>query len=123
MPKHPGLLNLLTAEFVWNSANDDGEDVASREHEVLVGAELHLGAAVLAVQNAVADGDVDRNTVAAVVDTAGANGHDLALLGLLLGGVRDDQTTRGGLLCLDLLDDDAVFERLDGNRHGLPLLS
>lgn len=40
----------------------------------------------------------------------------------LPGGVGDDETTgRDLLLGLDLLDDDAVLERLDGNRHGLPL--
>src|SRR5690606_9322205 len=94
-----------------------------REHEVLVGAELHLGPAVLAVQNDVADGDVERNTVAVVVDATRSDGHDLALLGLLLRGVRNDETARRGLLSLDLLDDDAVLERLDGNRHGVPLLS
>src|SRR5690606_37322397 len=47
-----------------HSANDDRQDVASREHEELVGAELDLGAAVLAVQDAVTDGDVERNAVA-----------------------------------------------------------
>ena len=104
-------------------AGDDCEHVASRQDEVLVCAELHLGAAVLAVEHTVAHGDVERNAVAVVIDAAGAHGHDLALLGLLLGGVGDDQATRGGLLCLDLLDDDAILERLDGNRHGLPLLS
>src|SRR5690606_16624353 len=65
------------------SADDDREHVAGRQHEVLVGAELHLGAAVLAVQHAVADGDVERNAVAVVIDATGAHGHDLALLGLL----------------------------------------
>src|SRR5690606_21395649 len=105
------------------SADDDRQDVAGRQDEELVGAELHLGAAVLAVQDAVADGDVERDTVSVVIDAAGADRHDLALLGLLLGGVGDDQATSGGLLGLGLLDDDAVIERLDGKRHGLPLLS
>jgi len=95
------------------SAHDHGEHVAGREDEELVCTELHLGPAVLAVQDAVADGDVERDAVAVVVDATGADRHDLALLGLLLGGVRDDQATCGGLLGLDLLDDDAVFERLD----------
>ena len=43
---------------------------------------------------------------------ARAHGQDLALLGLLLGGVRDDQAAGGGLLGFAGLDDDAVFERL-----------
>ena len=43
---------------------------------------------------------------------AGADGEDLALLGLLLGGVGDDQAAGGGLLGLVGPDDDAVLEGL-----------
>ena len=43
---------------------------------------------------------------------AGADGQDLALLGLLLGGVGDDQAAGRGLLGLVGPDDDAVFEGL-----------
>jgi hypothetical protein len=75
------------------SADDDRQDVASRQHEELVSAELHLGAAVLAVQHPVAHGDVERHAVAVVVDAAGADGDDFALLGLLLGGVGDDEAS------------------------------
>src|SRR5690606_39193428 len=100
-----------------DSADDDRQHVASGEHEVLLATELHLGAAVLGVEHLVTDGDVERNAVAVVVDAAGAHGDDLALLRLLLGGVRDDQTRRGDLLGFDLLDDDAILERLDGDRH------
>jgi hypothetical protein len=53
-------------------------------------------------------------------DATGADGEDFALLGLLLGGVGDDQTGRGRLLGLEALDDDPVLERLDGNRHECP---
>jgi hypothetical protein len=62
---------------------DDGEDVARREDEVLLTGVLHLGAAVLAVQNGVADLDVERNPLLAlVVEPAGADRKDFALLGL-----------------------------------------
>ena len=50
------------------------------------------------------------------------DGDDLALLRLLLGGVRDDQAGSRGLLGVERLDDDAVLERLDGDRHVLPPL-
>ena len=99
-------------------ANDDRENVASRQDEELVRAELDLGAAVLAVQDTVADGDVERNAVAVVVDAAGAYSYNFALLGLFLRGVRNDKTGSSGLLGFDLLDDNAIFERLDGHRHG-----
>ena len=97
---------------------DLGEHVAGREDEVLLAAVLDLGAAVLAVDDLVADGDVHGDAVAVVVDATGTDAQDLALLGLLLGGVGDHETRSGGLLRLDLLDDDAIFERLDGDRHG-----
>src|SRR5690606_40005745 len=102
---------------------DDREDVAGREDEVLLVVVLDLGAAVLAVEYDVADLDVDRPALALVVDAAGADGDDGALLGLLLRGVRNDQAGRGGGLGLKRLDDDAVLERLEsdlgGGRHDL----
>src|SRR3712207_1510066 len=93
----------------------DGEQVASGQHEVLLAAVLDLGAAVLRVDDDVADVHVERHAVAVVVDAAGAHGDDGALLGLLLGGVRDDQTGGGGGLGLVGLDHDAVLQRLDGD--------
>jgi len=68
---------------------DDGEYVARREDEVLLVVVLHFGAAVLRVDDDVADLDVERNALVAVfVETTRANRQDLALLGLLLcGGV------------------------------------
>src|SRR3954470_7881203 len=93
----------------------DGEQVAGREHEVLLAAVDDLGAAVLRVDDHVADVDVERHTLAVVVDAAGAHGDDRALLRLLLGGVRDDQAGGGGGLGLVGLDHDAVLQRLDGD--------
>ena len=61
----------------------------------------------------VADLDVDGEELARLLrPPARAHGQDLALLGLLLGGVGDDQTAGRGLLALTGLDDDAVVEGL-----------
>src|SRR3954470_24511284 len=79
-------------------SGNDGKDVGGGENEVLLAAVLHLGAAVLAVDHLVAHGDVQRDAVAVVVDTPGTDRQDLALLGLLLGGVGDDQPGGRGLL-------------------------
>src|SRR4051812_34171319 len=104
------------------SALDDGEDVTGGEDEELLAAVLDLGAAVLAVEDRVADLDVERDPLLAlVVEAARADRQDLALLGLLLGGVRDDQAGGRRLLGVERLDDDPVLERLDGNRHVLAL--
>src|SRR6478672_5462034 len=99
------------------ASGDDGEDVAGGEDQVLLAGVLDLGAAVLAVDDLVTHRDVDRDAVAVVVDAAGADREDLALLGLLLRGVRDDQAGGGGLLGVERADDDAVLEGLDVDRH------
>src|SRR3954447_5400030 len=91
----------------------DGEQVARGQHEEVLAAVAHLGAAVLRVDDHVADVHVERDPVAVVVDAAGADRDDSALLGLLLGGVRDDQPGSGRGLGLVGLDDDAILERLD----------
>src|SRR4051794_10136534 len=110
------------AERRASSALDDGEDVAGGEDEELLAAVLDLGAAVLAVEDRVADLDVERDPLLAlVVEAAGTDRDDLALLGLLLRGVRDDQTGGRRLLCVERLDDDPVLEGLDGDRHVLTL--
>src|SRR6266516_3773195 len=94
---------------------DDGEYLARV---------LHLGAAVLAVQHHVADLDIDRHALGSrIVEATRANRKDFALLGLLLGGVRDHQAGRRGLLRFERAYHDPVFERLDyyfgGGRHDL----
>jgi len=85
---------------------DDGEDVAGVEEQVVLPRVLHLGAAVLAEDDDVALGDIERDAVAVVVDATGAGRDDLALLRLLLGSVGNDQTRGGGLLGLEGLDED-----------------
>jgi hypothetical protein len=54
--------------------------------------------------------------LALLVALAGADGDDLGLDRLLLGGVRDEQATSGLGLLLEALDEDAVVQRT--NRHG-----
>src|SRR5699024_3306620 len=87
--------------------------------QVLLGADLDLGAPVLRVQHDVAFVDVQRNAVAVVVNATRSNGHNGAFLRLLLGGVRDHQAGGGGGFGFDLLDDNAVFVWLDRDWHSL----
>src|SRR4051794_4576195 len=98
---------------------EDGEHVAGVEDEVVLAAVANLGAAVLAVEHGVADGDVERNALLAVlVPAARSDREDDALLRLLLGGVRNDDAGRRGGLRVVLLDEDPVLERLDANLRG-----
>src|SRR3954452_20275225 len=102
---------------------NDREHVAGRQDEVLVGAVLDLGAAVLREDDGVAFLDVQREPLA-VLEPAGADGENSALLGLLLGGVGDHDARRRRLLGLQHRHDDAVLEGLDvdlgGRGHDLP---
>src|SRR5512132_2092261 len=90
---------------------DNGEHVAGREDQVLLALDLDLGAAVLGVDDLVPDLDVEGDA-GAVLEPAGAHRHDGALLGLLLGRVRDDDPGDRRLLLFARLDHDAVLERL-----------
>src|ERR687892_633243 len=94
---------------------DDGQDVPGRQDQVLLAFYLDLGAAVLRVQDPVADLDVHGDP-GAVLEPPGTDCHDLALLGLLLGRVRDHDPRHGGLLLLTRLDHDPVVQGLESKR-------
>src|ERR1700726_2705631 len=83
-------------------------DVAFLHDQEFDAVDLDLGSRPLAEQHAVADLDVDRDELAALVATARAHGDDLALLRFFLGGVRDDDAA--GSLCfgIDALDHDTI---------------
>src|SRR5207244_6333234 len=78
---------------------DDGQHVPAGQDEVLVALDLDLGAAVLRVDDLVADLDVEGDPLPVLPPTR-ADGHDLALLGLLLGRVGDHDPRGRGLLLL-----------------------
>src|SRR6476661_3489465 len=88
---------------------DDGEDVAGRQDEVLLALDLDLGAAVLGVDDLVADRDVEGDAVP-VLEPARAYRHDGALHWLLLRRVGDHEARRGHLFALVRLHDDPVLE-------------
>src|SRR4051794_10975481 len=100
---------------------EHAHDVAFLHDQQLVAVELDLGAGPLAEQHPVADLDAHRRQLALVAAGAGSDGQDLALHGLFLGGVGDDQPTLGLRLFLDALDDDAVVQRPELHGAGPPL--
>src|SRR5207249_2746423 len=102
---------------------DETEDVFLTQDEKLLVVELEFRAGVLLEQDAVALFEVHRDALAGVgVAIAGSDGKDAALLGLLLGGVRQDDPTLGDLLALEGLDHDTGSERLElGLRLGIRL--
>src|SRR4029077_14141928 len=100
------------------SGLDDPEDVFLTQDEVLLAIDLDLGSRILAEQDTVARLDVEGDDLAFLVELSPADCDDLALLGLLLCGVRDDDAAGALLLLvLDPLDDQAVCQRTDTGCH------
>src|SRR5579883_3282778 len=92
---------------------NDAHDVGLLHDEEILALDLHLGARPLSEQHAIADLDVERLELARLVTAAGPDGHHLALHGLLLGRIRNDDAARGLLILLDRLEHDAIVQRLD----------
>src|SRR5919197_2254752 len=106
----PGLLSFLGG-CRFAVSGDDGEDVLLADDQELVVIELELGPGVLAVEDLLPDLDVHRLALAVVEDAARADGEDLALLGLLLRGVRQDEAALRHLFARRRLEDDPVAQR------------
>jgi hypothetical protein len=83
-------------------------DVALLHDQVIDAVEPDLSARPFAEQHAVALLQVDRNELAGFVAATRADGDDLALRGLLLSGVGDDDTTGGLRFGINTLDNNAV---------------
>src|SRR5262249_21382950 len=100
-------------------SGDDAHDVGLLHDQELLAVELDLGARPLAEQHAVACLKVRLDQVTSLVAAARADGDDLALLGLLLGGIGDDDATLGLLVGIDTPHDDAVVQGTElGFGHG-----
>jgi hypothetical protein len=103
----------LTA-FATASTPCFGQHVGLAEDEQVVAVHLDLRAAVLGVQDLVALGHVQRDALLAVlIPLAVADGKDLPLLGLLLGGVGEDDARGGRLVLLERLDDQPIAQGLE----------
>src|SRR3954465_6051889 len=89
----------------------DGEDLVLTEDEHVIAFDLDVGAGGLSKQDLVAHLDVERELGSVLEDLAVADGQDLTLLRLLLGGVGDDDPAPGGLLLLDAADEQTVVKR------------
>src|SRR5215212_131784 len=98
---------------------DDAHDVALLHDQEILAIDAHLGAGPLAEQHPVAGLHVQWLDLAGLVAGAGAGGDDFALLGLLLGGVRDDDAALRLLLRVNAADNNPVVQRTE--LHGMLL--
>src|SRR3954468_1917064 len=105
-----GLRGLLLG---CGKVGEDAHDVAFLHDQQLIAVDLDLGAGPLAEQHAVANLEIDRNQLAGLVAAARADGGDLALRGLFLGSVGNDNAACGLLFGVDALDHDAVVKRTE----------
>src|SRR3989475_3571705 len=109
-----GIVASPVFEIRWRlCAFDDAHDVFLAHHEKFVALDLDGLPGVFAEQHSVAGLDVERDQLARVILLALAHGDDLALIRLLGGGVRNDDSTCGPALLFDALDDHAVMQRTD----------
>src|SRR5581483_5335825 len=86
-------------------------NVALFHYEILDTVDLDVGARPFAKQDAVADLDIERNELAALVAAAQAACEDFALLRFLLCGLGNEYAASGLCLGIGSLDDDAVVKR------------
>jgi hypothetical protein len=98
---------------------EDCQDFVFAHDQELFAVQLDLLARVLAEQNRVAGLDVQRDPGPVFLDLAGADGDDLPLLRLLLGGVGDDDPAHPLLGLLETTDEDPIVQRSDFHRCAL----
>src|SRR5207249_7939738 len=89
----------------------DGQDFVFAEDQDFLAVDLDVGPGVLPEEDLVAHLDVQRELGAVFQDLAVSDGQDLALLGLLLRRVRDDDASLGGFPFLDAANQQTVVQR------------
>src|SRR5882724_9711337 len=93
--RRPSFVAMCSGLLLALARTDLGEHITRVEDQVVLTVERDLGAAVLRVDDRVTGADVHRDDLAGLLGAATrTDSQDLALLGLLLGGVWDDQAAR-----------------------------
>src|SRR6202050_627842 len=88
----------------------DAHDVALFHDQVVDAVELDLRSRPFAKQHAVANLQVNRGQLAGFVAATRADGDDLALRGLLLGGVGDEDAAGRFRFGINTLDNDTIVQ-------------
>src|SRR6185437_7862771 len=108
-----GLKRLSGLLLGGGNVSENAHDVAFLHDQKFLTIELDLGARPLAEQHAVTHLEVDRDQFAGFVTAARTNGDDLALRGLFLGTVWNEDAACGFVFGIDAFDHDAVVERTE----------
>src|SRR3989449_9809159 len=114
----PGFL--VELQLLWHRSRpsllENGEDVFLAHDQIFLVIELHLGAGILPEEDLVPGLDVQRDLLALVGDLAVAHGDDLALLGLFLRRVGNDDPALFDFLLLEPLHQKAIVQRTNLHR-------
>src|SRR6267378_2110670 len=102
------IVKTLRDLFLGHGLDHHAHDIALLHDQEFGVVDLDLGARPFAEQDPVTDLEVDRDDPAGFVAPAGTDGDDLALAGLLLGSIGDEDATSGLVLSLDTLDDNTI---------------
>src|SRR5882724_3515456 len=100
----------MTRERVRRALSDHAHDVGLLHDQEILAVDLYFRARPFAEQHAIAGLQIDRDQLAALVAPARADSDDLALRGLLLDGVRNNDAALGLLVGIDAADDHAVVQ-------------
>src|SRR6266568_3808645 len=93
----------------WGRIQNSEDLVLAHDH-VLVAIQLDVAAGIFAEEDAISDFDVEWNQLPVFQTLALPYGDYFAFLGLLFGGVGDDDTAPNRFLLLDPFDDNAIVE-------------
>jgi len=90
---------------------NNAQNIAFLHDQQVFAVELDLGAGPFAEQDAIARLDVERGDLAVIALGAAADGDNLTLLGLFLGGIRNDDAAGRLFLGLDAANQHAIVQR------------
>src|SRR5262249_28333106 len=96
---------------------DHAHDVGFLHDQKVFAFDLDLSSRPLSVEDRVADLDAHRRQLAVLIASARPGRDDLALLGLFLGGVGNDDPALGLGLAVQGLDHDPVLQRTNLDCH------
>src|SRR6266853_5146521 len=111
--RHCWLLNWIR----WDLLGDDAHDVVFAHDQILGAFDLYRLARVFSEQDAVADFDVERAHLAVFENLAFADRDDFALIGLLPGGVGNDDPACRLVFRIETLHHDAVVQGANFGHH------
>jgi hypothetical protein len=103
-------LSWASGSFARLGIGEHAHDVALLHDQILDAIDLDFRPGPFAEQDPIAGLQIDGNELSGLVAPTRTDGNDLALLGLFLGSVRNDNPTGGPCLGFDALEHNTIVE-------------